>query len=244
MPSLTCFRFRFTPSWFMIFVSTLVFSLLLKLGFWQLQRADEKKSMINNAVTQEKQPTMRWDEVKPLPQQYQKIKLSGHFLPHVFLLDNQHHDHQFGYDVLSPLLLANGQVVLIDRGWIVGDNSRLRLPAIETPKTGVDIQGTAYFPSANSWILGPTIEKLNNKMAIIETIDAHSLSQILQKKVYPFIMRLDKQYAYGFLREWRIVSMPPERHLAYALQWFTMALVVLILFIALNLKKNDEKTWV
>jgi surfeit locus 1 family protein len=44
------------------------------------------------------------------------------------------------------------------------------------------------------------------------------------------------------VREWKTVAMPPQRHLAYALQWFVMALVVLIIFVALNLKKKNEET--
>jgi surfeit locus 1 family protein len=62
----------------------------------------------------------------------------------------------------------------------------------------------------------------------------------LQKKVYPFIIRLDKQDAYGFVREWAIVSMPPQRHFAYAAQWFAMAGVILILFVALNVKRYEK----
>ena len=63
----------------------------------------------------------------------------------------------------------------------------------------------------------------------------------MQKAVYPFIIRLDKQDTYGFVREWETVSMLPARHLAYALQWFAMAFVILIIFVALNLKKKNEK---
>lgn len=88
------------------------------------------------------------------------------------------------------------------------------------------------------WILGVGLEEKENKMIIIERIDTKLVSQVLQKKVYPFIIRLDKQDAYGFVREWAIVSMPPQRHIAYALQWFAMALVILIIFVALNLKKD------
>ncbi|MDI1352426.1 MAG: SURF1 family protein, partial [bacterium] len=79
------------------------------------------------------------------------------------------------------------------------------------------------------------------KTTIVESLDPKLVHQILQKKVYPFIIRLDKQDANGFVREWAIVSMPPQRHLAYAVQWFAMAFVILIIFVALNLK-NEKKT--
>ena len=50
-------------------------------------------------------------------------------------------------------------------------------------------------------------------------------------------MRLSTDESSGFVREWAIVSMPPVRHVGYAVQWFAMALAILILFIALNVKK-------
>lgn len=83
--------------------------------------------------------------------------------------------------------------------------------------------------------------KEGNKVVILERLDTQLISQVLQKSVSPFIIRLDKQDANGFVREWATVSMPPQRHLAYALQWFVMALVVLIIFVALNLKKNEKQ---
>ncbi len=240
MPSLTCFNRRFTPSWPMIFLSTLVISLFLKLGFWQIQRADEKKKMLQAASYQKMQDPIWLNSEQNLPNQYQKVKVQGRYLTHLLLLDNQHYEHQFGYDVISPVLLKNDAIVLVDRGWIPADHSKLNLSSIPLHKK--IIQGIVYFPSNNPWVLGPDHEEKTNNVTVIEKINSQWISQLLQKKVYPFIIRLDREEAYGFVRDWPIVSMPPQRHLAYALQWFTMALVIFILFAALNIKKdNDNK---
>ena len=238
MPSLTCFTVRFTPSWFMI-ILTLVFVLLFtRLGFWQIQRAQQKEEMLAAQASLAQQKTIMWHEGQPLPVQYQHLILQGYYLSTVFLLDNQHQQHQFGYNVLSPLLLGDGSVVMIDRGWMLGDSTRRSFPHVDTPKHLVKVQGSAYFPSSKQWVLGPSWEEQGKNLTIIELLDAKMLSQLLQKKVYPFIIRLDKEDGHGFVREWAIVSMPPQRHLAYALQWFAMALVIAIIFIALNLKKK------
>lgn len=244
MPSLTCFNVRFTPNWLMIILATLFIALFLRLGFWQIQRAEEKTKMVKAEEALAKQEPVIWDVGQKLPMQYQRINAQGHYLNNVFLLDNQHQQHQFGYDVLSPLLLSDGSVVMVDRGWVLGDSSRRSFPKIKIPEGLSQLHGNVYFPSKNQWVLGPGLERKGNKTTIIELIDTKMLSQLLQKKVYPFIIRLDKQDAYGFVREWAIVSMPPQRHLAYALQWFVMALVILIIFVALNLKKKNEKTFI
>lgn len=241
MPSLTCFNVRFTPNWSMIILAALFVLLFTRLGFWQIHRADEKKQMLAAQAVHVAQAPVKWDPAQKLPLQYQRVSLKGNYLSTIFLLDNQHHHHQFGYDVLSPLLLDDGSVVIIDRGWIPGDNTRRSFPKVDSPEGVIELQGSVYFPSKNQWLLGPALEEKENNITVLERMDAKLLRKILQKKVYPFIIRLDKHDVYGFVREWAIVSMPPERHLAYALQWFAMALVILIIFVALNLKKKNEK---
>lgn len=238
MPSLTCFNFRFTPNWLMTMVALIFIALFVRLGFWQIQRADEKAKMLNAQQQRAQEAPVKWTPMQSSPRQYQRLTVQGQYLPHVFLLDNQHYQHQFGYDALSAFVLQDGSVVMVDRGWILGESSRRVFPSYTTPKQQLTVNGAAYFPSKNQWLLGPSLEKKANNVTILESIDAKLLSHILQKKVYPFIIRLDKQDAYGFVREWEIVSMPPQRHLGYALQWFAMALVILIIFLALNLKKQ------
>ncbi len=238
MPSVTFFKFRFTPSWKMLFLTAVFCSSFVYLGFWQIHRADEKANMISAQKKQQNLKPIRWVPQQKLPAQYERIQLEGVYLPQAFLLDNQHHQHQFGYDVLSPLQLTDGSVVLIDRGWIHGDITRRIFPKIQIPNDLIQLQGMVYFPSKNQWVLGPVFEEKENKTVILERFDEQLVSQLLQKAVYPFIIRLDKQDTHGFVREWETVSMPPQRHLAYALQWFAMALVILIIFLALNLKKK------
>ena len=241
MPSLPFFNVRFTPSWLMTFLTIVVIALFLRLGFWQVQRAHEKEMMLAAEQTRAAQKPVKWTTDQQSPLQYQQLIVEGHYLPNNFLLDNQHQQHQFGYDVITALEMDNESVVMIDRGWIPGDNTRRIFPNIEIPAERIQITGSVYYPSQKQWVLGPKMEKAN-KVIILELLDSNLLQQILQKKVYPFIIRLDKQEAYGFVREWAVVSMPPQRHLAYALQWFVMALVILIIFVALNIKKNNEKT--
>jgi surfeit locus 1 family protein len=237
--SLTCFNVRFTPSWTMSVLALLFFSLFIRLGFWQIQRGEEKKNMIHAQKIQEQQNPVFWTGHQTAPVQYKRIRIKGTYLPQIFLLDNQHYQHQFGYNVLSPLEHSDGSVILIDRGWIPKE---MPDKGIQIPKGLLILEGSAYFPSKNQWVLGPDSEEKENKMILIERLDTQMISQILQKTVSPFIIRLDKQDPNGFVREWKTVAMPAERHFAYALQWFAMALVILIIFVALNLKKKNEET--
>lgn len=222
----------------MTLIAVLAIALFMRLGFWQLERANEKKQMIAALNVFTRQAPTDWASGNALPAQYQPIQVKGHFLPTRLLLDNQHYQHQFGYDVISPLVLADGKVVLVDRGWIEGDVTRRNFPKTETPSGLIQLAGSAYYPSEKSWLLGQAIEKKEADLAVVELLDTQLISQFLHKSVYPFIIRLGKPAAHGYVRDWAVVAMPPQRHYGYALQWFAIALLILILFIALNIKKK------
>lgn len=233
--------YRFKFSWLKTVAALLAISLFLSLGNWQLHRAAEKKQMLSSETALSKQSPTDWTPQNTNPRQYQSVCVTGRFLTPILLLDNQHHEHQFGYNVLSALQLTNNQVLLVDRGWVKGDISRRQLPEVTTPSAELQLQGQVYYPSAKAWVLGQVLEKKSDNLAIIEKIDPQIISQFLHKSVYPFIIRLNKKEENGFLREWAIVSMPPERHKAYAFQWFAIALAIFIMYVGLSVKKINEK---
>ncbi len=238
MLSLTGFNLCFTPSRGMFALAFLFILLFTRLGFWQLQRADEKQQLLTRQQAQSVKPATLWQAADPSPLPYQRLIVQGHYLPQVYFLDNQYHQHQFGYDVLSPFLLASGEVVMIDRGWVQGERLRQSLPNIPVPEGEVRVQGSVYYHSKKNWLLDQEFEKKSSSVTVIELIDTKLLNQFLHKSVYPFIIRLSNDEANGYVRDWVVVSMPPTRHFGYALQWFAMAFVILVIFIALNLKKK------
>ena len=238
MFSLTGFNVRFTPRLGMSLLAILSILLFVRLGLWQVQRANEKKQMLAAHYQLAKQAPIVWQSSDNLPRQYQPLKITGKYFAKTLLLDNQHYQHQFGYQVISPLMLGDGKIILIDRGWLPGDVTRQTLPRINIPDGPIEVMGSAYYPSSKNWLLGQMVEKEEADAAVIELIEPELIAQFLHKSVYPFIIRLDNQADQGFVREWAIVSMPPERHYAYALQWFAMALVVLIIFLGLIFKKK------
>lgn len=236
--SLHVFKYIFTPSWLMILLAFSAIALFTSLGFWQIQRAAEKQQALA------KYSAMA--NVSPLllvagqqPKQYQPIRARGKYLPQVFLLDNQHQNHQFGYDVLMVLEQADGGLILVDRGWLGAlSHARGELPEIEVPVGEIEVMGNAYFPSKKHLLLGEPLEKISENLVIVENQDTVIFSNFLHKLVYPFIIRESESLNSQFVRNWQVVSMPPARHYGYALQWFAMALVTLIIFISLNLKKQ------
>src|SRR3990167_2869262 len=112
MLSLTRFNLCFTPSRQMFLLTVIAVALFVRLGLWQLDRGHEKQRLLRTSQAAAKRPPILWHAGDSMPHQYQSLQVHGHFLSATLLLDNQHHQHRFGYDVLSPLELADGSVVI------------------------------------------------------------------------------------------------------------------------------------
>ena len=54
------------------------------------------------------------------------------------------------------------------------------------------------------------------------------------------VMLLDDEAADGYARGWRPVEFGPERHLGYAVQWFALALTLVIIWIVVNWRKRGS----
>ena len=238
MISVSRFNYRFTPTRLMSLLTFLVVILFVYLGYWQVSRFYEKSEMLKTYASRSQEPPRPLSLFENLPEQYDHIKLVGHYLPIVFFLDNQHIQHQLGFDVISPLEIDAHHVVLVDRGFVPLNKTRAHLPSIKTPVDSTQLSGVAYYPSEKTWVLGPSYEIKDKYSVIIEKIDTEWASHFLHKSVYPFIIRMNANEPFGYQREWVTVSMPPARHMGYAVQWFAMAFVVFFLFIILNVKKR------
>jgi surfeit locus 1 family protein len=237
MFSVTGFRYSFTSTWTMLSLAVLSTIVLMSLGVWQLHRASEKRALLAQYHHQLRQIPI------PFPgraaQQYQPVRVEGvSQLAMVFLLDNQHHGHQIGYDVLTPLRLADDTVVLIDHGWVPGDPSRSVLPNLSHLPTSLSYLGQIYYPTRHPFTLGTGLEAKTPDLTVIETLDLPMISHFLHKSVYPFIIRQSPEPQSKWVRDWPIVASSPIRHIGYAIQWFFFALGVVVMYLKLHIKRR------
>ncbi len=70
------------------------------------------------------------------------------------LIDNKVHDGRVGFDVVTPLHLADGRAVLVDRGWIAGGPTRARLPQAPPPEGTITLRGRIDIPARDYFELG------------------------------------------------------------------------------------------
>lgn len=233
------------PSWFILIATFVGIFCLSSLGIWQLQRAEEKKQILRDSEQQANNTpqNISLPVYEPEKLRYQRIHLYGHYISNKqFVLDNQIQNHKVGYNILTPFKVADTDfVVLVDRGWVPMEKSRELLPEIKVSETLREVIGVVYAPFGEPFTLGEIDNGDIQWPRLIQYLDFAALSQRLEISLQPFTLRLDSDQQNGYLREWEIFAFSPNRHIAYAAQWFGLALTLLIIFIVLHVSKSKSK---
>lgn len=230
------------PNWLSVIATVVGVFCLSSLGIWQLQRAEEKKQILaENEIRKSSPPqelTLPINDAANF--RFKKITLQGKYLSSKqFLLDNQVMDHQAGYNVLTPFVIqGNDAVVLVDRGWISVGQSRDELPDIKVTEISRSIIGSVYAPYGKPFHLGSIDNGVTTWPRLIQYLDFKELSTLLKLDLLPITVRLDSNQEDGYKTTWPDIAFSPNRHLAYAVQWFALAATLLIIFIVLHISKN------
>lgn len=223
----------------MSLLTALLFPALLSLGFWQLDRADEKTLIAARNEAQAKAAPISLPDAEALSEEelaFRRIELVGTFDPEVVILsDNQIRDGRYGHDVYGLFRDESGAVTLLNRGWIAGDSSRRSLPAVETPTGELVLVATVYVPPGEPYLLAEeTFDELEFPR-LVQSVQSDklyaALAEVARKQPFAYELRLDPGADGGFRRDWPVINVSPEKHQGYALQWFTMAAALLLFFI-------------
>ena len=177
---------------------------------------------------------------------YTRVRVSGRYdAAHQFLLDNMSHAGKSGYEVLTPLRLPDGRLLLVNRGWLpLPEGRRDVLPEIALSGLGpIEISGrldALPVTGLHAGIAAPSADAPWPKRTSFPTYA--QLGTALGQAVEPQQLLLAANEPQGFVREWRSASagFPPERHLSYAVQWWGLGALSLFLFLFLNLERRNE----
>jgi len=242
-------NYHFSPAIIPSIAAFVVFGVLLSLGFWQLDRAEEKRVIerdVHKAQTQQALSLNRYLQdglaESLLTKIYHHAEVTGYYdNQHQFLYDNRTHKGKPGYHVLTPLRLSDKKIaVLVNRGWIPYNGLRDNIPSIQVTDEKQVIHGEIRNPSQS--IVLSDIPQVAMKFPVtIQSISVVALSKQLDYPLLPIVIELDKAQPLGFIREWQPYYGKIDKHIAYAIQWFLMAVILLFLYVKLNTKRMMPK---
>ncbi len=206
--------------------------LTIHLGFWQLDRADEKSIFLNALEAKKSQDLSVWQGDTPVEDNlFIPFEVVGHYQPEIFLLDNRISNGVVGYEVLSVFQLFTGEKILVNRGWIKAEKYREFLPEIASPRQLVTLAGHFYRPEGEVPILKQVPFSVDWPKRI-QQVEWARINQALGDKklsaLAEFRLVSDDQVG-AYKTGWPETNMLPEKHLGYAYQWFALSAVLIIL---------------
>jgi cytochrome oxidase assembly protein ShyY1 len=222
--------------------------LFIRLGMWQLHRADFKEALLRRYAASSSAPVQDFSAVAraPLADGFPRVKASGRYLiDRAYLLDNPQHDERGGVEVFVPLALHDDpRLLLVDLGFLPGNGTGQapQLPALPTGK--VSLQGLYVPPPPTGFEMGGdalTGQSRWPKKTIF--LDPAQVARDLGRQLYPRVLALDADAASIYVRVHALdfSSMPPARHRAYAFQWFSFAIAAVVILLVLNRKRARRK---
>lgn len=223
-----------------------LFAALVKLGFWQLERAEEKRELLASLEEHHQASPLSMDSL--LARQADdlegyRLEVTGEFIPGItVLLDNQVLDGQVGYKAFRLLKVDGYQsLILVELGFVPAGHDRATKPRIDDIDGHLTLKGRLYRQKLNP--LSNTLAAEAGNPMRIQALNIPSLATQLQVDIVQLVLQPDSLPGTSLPRRWTPVNMPPEKHLGYAAQWFSLAaaLALLVIFYVVKSRKKQSE---
>ena len=229
---------RFLIPAFLI-IATIAF--LVSLGLWQLDRADQKRTIEAAIVSANAGPVeLIANGRELLDKEYFHVRLQGSYLSDKqFIYDNQIVDQVSGYYVLTPFILTDQLgVILVNRGFIPWNGQREKLADIAVDLVSREIKVQVSNPIKRMELKATDVSR--QFPVLIQAIDFDVLEEVSKLEFVKVVGLLDPSSSDGYVRKWQPYTGSIEKHIGYAIQWFLMALVLAIIGLRIGLKRRKK----
>lgn len=206
----------------------------IALGHWQAGRADEKRALGARLEQAFKAPPLEIPDAKIDPRDYvmKHVAARGRFADeHTVYLDNKLRHGRPGYEVVTPLRL-DGVYVLVDRGWVEAGRTRAVLPRVPAPAGEVRVEGLGLARLAHALEIGPAPTG-----KVRQNVDLDAFEQETGLRLQPVVIEQHSPASDGLTRDWPRPDAGIEKHESYALQWYSLAALAVVLFVALSFRR-------
>lgn len=209
-----------------VLAGVLVFVIGLQLGNWQMRRADEKAALSAAIAAAEQAPAVDGRALIDAPE-WQVLALKGEWVgAGTVLLDNRIQQGVAGYDVHTPLKLADDLgFVLVKRGWVMAGQDRSKLPQLAVPDGEVSIEGIVRKLHGD----GFTLASAPGDGPVLQYLDLEHYRNRTGIAVRDWVLQQNGGREDGLVRQWPRPDAGVDRHHGYAFQWYSLAGLSLVL---------------
>jgi surfeit locus 1 family protein len=233
------------PRAFAVLLTLFGLAFFSMLGFWQLDRAAQKERLFAAFADAASQTPVSLDaarrmEVSP---RYPLVSVRGLYdAAHTYYLVDRTHGGKVGtiaYAIFEPV--DGSTPLLVNRGF-GADDAHGHAANIPPPPAGEQQLSALYAPAPGSGLRmgGNALPRQKTWPKESIYIDVGEIAADAGRSLDAKILLLAPDPASGFVREWRPDVFPPERHRGYAFTWFTLAAIVVGVFVGMHWRKDPS----
>ena len=223
---------QFRPLPILTLVTVIALIVLVGLGFWQLERRDQKHALLAEMTHRMIAPAESFEAllINEDTATFRHATAEGTFEnaqeSYVFAPRNDDTGTHLGYKVITPLRLTAGALVMVDRGWVPQEKRDPLLRTKGQVETTVNVRGLLK-PAASPGMFTPD-PNLNDHIWYVHDIAAMAASFGL-KPATTLYLEASTPTPGG---PTPISDVPelPDNHLQYALTWFGLAIVLVVIY--------------
>lgn len=241
-PAMNGFRFRgfaFRPGLWPSVAALVMLAVTVSLGNWQTRRAEHKLQAQQHREERAGAPALDLPAVPVRAEDFADIpvRARGEFMPgHTLLLDNKVLRGVVGYHVLTPLRIAGGDLhVIVNRGWVAAGARREDLPQVRTPPGEVSLEGVALVPARFYYELGSG----TGASPVVQNLALDRIGERTGLSLQPIVLYQTSDNGDGLVRAWARADSGADTHRGYALQWYLLAALTMVLYVTYSLRRID-----
>lgn len=237
------FNYQFKPKLIPSLAVLLLLPLFINLGLWQSGKADIKQAKQQLFEERNARDIIQLGDaqIDMESMRYSRVLVRGIYEPQFqILLDNQISKGRAGYQVLTPIHInGSSKRILINRGWVPVGDDRSVLPEIITPTGEVEVMGQVSEPVKRYLELGSTVDQNQGGLQQVwQNLDMQRYAALTQFNLQSAVVLMDPESpAGGYVREWPKPDFKIEMNRGYAVQWYFLAITLVVIYLVTNLKK-------
>ena len=232
-----------SPRWILIHVGvgSLIF-LMVNLGFWQLNRLNQKRDFNSVLSAHSSTPVQSLDKAVPgkwdkTTSEWIRVSVTGSYdSSKAVTIINRSQDGTAGYNSVVPFTSVNNRTILVNRGFVP-----LVMESPTAPTGEIEIVGYLRASQTRS-ALGP-IDSKEVGNTEFQRFDIPLISVHVGKTVEPMFIQLITESPASASQWPAKVALPPldeGTHFSYAMQWFFFCLVALTAWIVVVRRKIQQ----